>query len=113
MAEPILLVAPSWIGDAILSEPLLAILREPLQEPTVDVLAPPWCAPVYARMRGVRNIIENPIGHREADEDELAPFQLPSVTANCGWASVARWRAPFAPPATRAHWCCRIRSSRR
>ena len=35
------------------------------EEPTVDVLAPPWCAPVYARMRGVRNIIENPIGHRE------------------------------------------------
>ena len=64
MAEPILIVAPSWIGDAILSEPLLAILREPLQEPTVDVLAPPWCAPVYERMRGVR-IIENPIAHRE------------------------------------------------
>jgi len=65
MAERILIVAPSWIGDAILSEPLLAILREPLQEPTVDVLAPPWCAPVYARMRGVRHIIENPVGHRE------------------------------------------------
>ena len=65
MAEPILIVAPSWIGDAILSEPLLAILREPMQEPIVDVLAPPWCAPVYERMRGVRNIIENPIGHRE------------------------------------------------
>jgi heptosyltransferase-2 len=65
MAESILIVAPSWIGDAILSEPLLAILREPMEEPTVDVLAPPWCAPVYARMRGVRNIIENPIGHRE------------------------------------------------
>jgi len=65
MDERILIVAPSWIGDAILSEPLLAILREPLQEPTVDVLVPPWCAPVYARMRGVRNIVENPIGHRE------------------------------------------------
>lgn len=65
MAENILIVAPSWIGDAILSEPLLAILREPLEEPTVDVLVPPWCAPVYARMRGVRRIIDNPIGHRE------------------------------------------------
>lgn len=65
MDERILIVAPSWIGDAILSEPVLAILREPMQEPTVDVLVPPWCAPVYARMRGVRNIIENPIGHRE------------------------------------------------
>jgi heptosyltransferase II len=65
MPERILIVAPSWIGDAILSEPLVALLREPLEPQIVDVLAPPWCAPVYARMRGVRSIIENPVGHRE------------------------------------------------
>jgi heptosyltransferase II len=65
MAERILIVAPSWIGDAILSEPLVALMREPLESPIVDVLAPRWCAPVYARMRGVRSIIENPVGHRE------------------------------------------------
>jgi heptosyltransferase-2 len=63
MAERILIVAPSWVGDAILSEPLVALLREPLEPASVDVLAPPWCAPVYARMRGVRSVIENPIGH--------------------------------------------------
>src|SRR6266705_1480951 len=50
MAERILIVAPSWVGDAILSEPLVAVLREPFEEPIVDVLAPPWCAPVYARI---------------------------------------------------------------
>jgi heptosyltransferase-2 len=65
MAERILIVAPSWVGDAILSEPLVAVLREPFAEPFVDVLAPPWCAPVYARMRGVGHIIENPLGHGE------------------------------------------------
>ena len=65
MSERILIVAPSWVGDAILSEPLVAVLREPFEEPTVDVLAPPWCAPIYQRMRGIRNIIENPVGHRE------------------------------------------------
>ena len=65
MAEPILIVAPSWVGDAILSEPLVAVLREPLGVPIVDVLAPPWCAPVYARMRGVGRIIESPFRHRE------------------------------------------------
>ena len=61
MSERILIVAPSWVGDAILSEPLIAILREPLEEPIVDVLAPPWCAPVYERMRGVAQ------HHRESD----------------------------------------------
>src|SRR5450432_1718468 len=54
MSERILIVAPSWVGDAILSEPLVAMLREPLEDPIVDVLAPPWCAPIYRRMRGVR-----------------------------------------------------------
>ena len=65
MAERILIVAPSWVGDAILSEPLVAVLREPFEEPIVDVLAPPWCAPVYARMRGIGHIIENPFAHGE------------------------------------------------
>jgi heptosyltransferase-2 len=65
--ERILVVAPSWVGDAILSEPLVALLREPYRDPIVDVLAHSWCAPVYARMRGVRRIIENPIGHGKLD----------------------------------------------
>jgi len=65
MAERILVVAPSWVGDAILSEPLVAVLREPLEEPMVDVLAPPWCAPVYARMRGVARTLDSPFDHGE------------------------------------------------
>lgn len=65
MTERILIVGPSWVGDAILSEPLIALLRDPLHEPIVDVLAPLWCAPVYARIRGIGRIIENPLGHRE------------------------------------------------
>ncbi len=66
MAERILIVAPSWVGDAILSEPLVAVLRdEPLEDPLVDVLAPPWCAPVYERMRGIGEIIDSPFRHGE------------------------------------------------
>ncbi len=63
MNERILVVAPSWVGDAILSEPLIALLREPYADPIVDVLAAPWCAPVYARMRGIRRVIDNPFEH--------------------------------------------------
>lgn len=65
MAERILIVAPSWVGDAILSEPLVALLREPLEAPMVDVLAPPWCAPVYERVRGIGRLIESPFDHGE------------------------------------------------
>jgi heptosyltransferase-2 len=46
----VLIVAPSWVGDAILSEPLIAAARV-ARRSEIDVLAPPWCGPVYARMR--------------------------------------------------------------
>jgi lipopolysaccharide heptosyltransferase II len=65
--ERILIVAPSWVGDTILSEPLVALLRDPFEDPIVDVLVPPWCAPVYARMRGIRKIIETPFSHGKLD----------------------------------------------
>ncbi len=67
MSERILVVAPSWVGDAILSEPLVALLRAQFDPATIDVLAPPWCGPVYARMRGVGRVIANPIGHGRLD----------------------------------------------
>ena len=67
MDERTLIVAPSWVGDAILSEPVIALLRDPYTEPVVDVLAPRWCAPVYARMRGVGRVIENPFDHGRFD----------------------------------------------
>ncbi len=67
MSGRILIVAPSWVGDAILSEPVIALLREPFEDPIVDVLAPSWCAPVYARMRGMGRLIENPVGHGRID----------------------------------------------
>jgi heptosyltransferase-2 len=67
MSERVLIVAPSWVGDAILSEPLVALLREQFGNPSIDVLAPPWCCPAYARMRGISRVIANPIGHGRLD----------------------------------------------
>jgi lipopolysaccharide heptosyltransferase II len=55
-------IAPSWVGDAILSEPLVAALHRQGAE-VIDVVAPAWCAPVYARMRGVRRTLDAPFAH--------------------------------------------------
>lgn len=59
-----LIVAPSWVGDAVLSQPLIAALSAASDgERTIDVLAPAWVAPVYRRMAGVRKVIDNPFAH--------------------------------------------------
>ena len=63
----ILVVAPSWIGDAVLSQPMLMRLQERgnarHDKPAITVLAPKWVMPVYERMREVERVIENPFGH--------------------------------------------------
>src|SRR5882672_6310591 len=61
--DRVLIVAPSWVGDAILSEPLVAALRDAGIRAPIDVIAPPWCGPVYARMRGIGRIIDTPAAH--------------------------------------------------
>ena len=64
--ERVLVIAPSWVGDAILSEPLIANLRNAAGTSfEIDVVAPPWCGPVYARMRGIARIIDAPAAHGE------------------------------------------------
>ncbi|HET8585081.1 MAG TPA: lipopolysaccharide heptosyltransferase II [Casimicrobiaceae bacterium] len=58
-------MAPSWVGDAILSEPLVAGLHDAGVIRPIDVVAPPWCGPVYARMRGIGEIHDAPAAHGE------------------------------------------------
>lgn len=60
-----LVVAPSWIGDAVLSQPLLSRLATQRPASAIDVFAPGWVLPVYRRMPEVAKTIENPFGHGE------------------------------------------------
>jgi heptosyltransferase-2 len=63
-SEPrILIITPSWVGDAVLAEPLTVLLKERYPRGVIDVFAPAWCAPVYARMRYIHRVIENPLLH--------------------------------------------------
>lgn len=61
-----LLVAPAWVGDAVMSEPLLRRIAAADKCP-VDVLAPPWVAPVFERMPGVGKVISAPFAHGKLD----------------------------------------------
>ena len=59
----ILIIAPSWIGDAVLSQPLLMRLRAGNPDALIDVLAPDWVMPVYQRMTEVAQVLQNPFTH--------------------------------------------------
>jgi lipopolysaccharide heptosyltransferase II len=57
----ILIVAPNWIGDALMAQPLLYRLKE--SGATLEVLAPEWVAPVARRMPEVDHVITAPFRH--------------------------------------------------
>ena len=56
-----LVIAPQWIGDAVMTEPLLRRLAARREQITVGAL--PWVAPVYRAMPQVADVIELPFAH--------------------------------------------------
>lgn len=63
MSARILIVAPAWVGDAVLAQPLFARLKERYPGVTITALAPPWVLPVLQRMPEVDATVENPFEH--------------------------------------------------
>jgi heptosyltransferase-2 len=61
----ILVVAPSWIGDTVIAQPLLSRLRESHPDAAIDVLASKWGAALFQRMAEVRHVIDSPFRHGE------------------------------------------------
>lgn len=61
----ILVVAPSWIGDTLLAQPLLTLLHQKHASLELDVLAPAWTFAVVRRMPEVRRAIASPFEHGE------------------------------------------------
>ena len=58
-------MAPAWVGDAVLAQPLFKRLRERHQQLELDVLAPAWTHALFARMPEVNATLESPFGHGE------------------------------------------------
>ena len=60
-----LVIAPQWIGDAVMAEPLLATLARRGEALTVAAL--PWVAPAFRAMPRVESIVELPFAHSRLD----------------------------------------------
>lgn len=56
-----LIIAPQWIGDAVMTEPLLRRLHTRGESLTVGAL--PWVAPVYRAMPQVAHVVVLPFAH--------------------------------------------------
>jgi heptosyltransferase II len=61
----ILIVAPSWVGDAVLAQPLFERLRKRHPGLVLDVLAPPWTHALFSRMPEVNAVIASAFAHGE------------------------------------------------
>lgn len=70
----LLVIAPNWIGDAVMSQPLLALLRGQSTDTVIDVLAPASVAPVYQAMSEVAEVMTAAQAHGQLQLRER--FQL-------------------------------------
>ncbi len=62
----ILIVAPNWLGDSIMAQPLLSLLQT-RSGAAIDVIAVPAVAPVFRRMPEVARVIEADFRHGALD----------------------------------------------
>jgi heptosyltransferase II len=63
MSGRTLVISPNWIGDAVMAQPLLQLLRAQHPQRAIDVLAPPSVAPVWRAMAQVDSVLETPFRH--------------------------------------------------
>ena len=63
----ILVIAPNWLGDSIMAQPLLARLNSKAPAAPIDVIAVPAVAPVFRRMPEVTRVIEADFRHGALD----------------------------------------------
>ena len=61
--KKILIIAPSWVGDCVLMQPMLHRLTQRHTGVQLDVLAPPWTEKLLRQMPEVSEVINNPFAH--------------------------------------------------
>lgn len=61
----VLLIAPQWIGDAVMAQPLVALLAARGEQ--ITALGLPGIVPVLRAMPGVADVIETPFAHGKLD----------------------------------------------
>jgi heptosyltransferase-2 len=63
----LLIVAPSWVGDMMMAQSLLKMLKYRHPQAMIDVLAPAGFAGLLQRMAEVNGIISHDFKHQHLD----------------------------------------------
>jgi heptosyltransferase II len=69
-----LVVAPNWIGDALMAQPLLSLVKATDPGGAIVALAPRWVAPVLAAMPEVDEVIGTNLAHGRLQWGERSAF---------------------------------------
>ncbi|MGD9943706.1 MAG: lipopolysaccharide heptosyltransferase II [Burkholderiaceae bacterium] len=67
MSARALVIAPNWIGDAVMAQPLLALLRQRAPQLRIDAVCGPHIAPVFRAMAEVDEVVEAVNKHGRLD----------------------------------------------
>lgn len=59
----ILVIAPAWVGDMVMSQTLYRCLQQQYPQVLIDVMAPEWCRPLLSKMPEVHRDLPMPIPH--------------------------------------------------
>ena len=98
----ILIIAPNWIGDAVMTQPLLASIKALYPESKIDVLASTWVAPIYRACSEVNEVIEAKFEHKQlqwalrkklAKQIEKQKYQACFVLPNSFKSALIPWLA--------------------
>ena len=65
LAEKILIIGPSWVGDMVLAHSLFQMLKQQNPNVQIDIAAPAWTLPLLERMPEVTDKIALPFKHRQ------------------------------------------------
>ncbi len=57
----LLLIAPNWIGDAVMVQPMAALLARQFPQATIDAVATPAIAPVMSAMPEITTVLTMPL----------------------------------------------------
>lgn len=65
MSSKILVIAPAWVGDLVMSQTLFKLLKHQKPDVVIDVLAADWALPILQRMPEVNKVHTLSIKHGE------------------------------------------------